>query len=159
MKYIFILSSFFISTTLLSQIKNDRHILYEDLKTKYQAATESRCDTFRTHVNDESTREKIRFLNKDFSTTAFSRSTSSAYWHFIANDTENQRMHIGMVSILFNNEKEKKVAIEKIESSKRTNFKVKLLTKFKVRESKNELLIIFTETVHNKSTSDFWKTI
>lgn len=159
MKYLFIILSFSIPTSLSAQVDIKQHVLYEEIKTKYQSDVSNNCDTFKTHFNDEEAKGRVSFLNNDFSTTLFSKNSSVAYWCCNTIDKENKRMHIGVISILFNSEKERKAAIEKIESAKRANFKVKLLTRFKVKASKRELLIIFTETVRNKSTVIFWEKI
>jgi hypothetical protein len=159
MKYLFIILGLFIAASLFAQVDVKQHVLYEEIKTKYQSDVSNKCDTFKANVNDEEAKGRVDFLNKDFSTRAFSKNNSVAYWYCNTSDSENKRMHIGMISILFNSEKETVAALKKIESAKRTNFKVKLLTKFKVKASKKELLIIFTETVRNKSTAVFWERI
>ena len=159
MRYLFIILSLLIATSLSAQDNVKRHVLYEEIKARYQSDVSNKCDTFKALIDDEEAKGRVDFLNKDFSTRTFSKNSSLAYWHCNTIDSENKRMHIGVISILFNSEKEKEAAFKKIKSANRTNFKVKLLTKFKVKESKKELVIIFTETVRNKSTAVFWKKI
>jgi hypothetical protein len=66
---------------------------------------------------------------------------------------------MGIISILFKSEKEREATVRKIKSAKRTNFKVKLLTRFKLSAAKCELLIIFSETARNKTISTFMEVI
>src|SRR5690606_17034072 len=119
-----------------AQVDVKRHVLYEEVRAKYQSDVSNKCDTFNGHVNDGDAKGRIDFLNKDFSTKIFSKNSSVAYWYCNTIDSENNRMHIGVISLLFSSDKERNAALKKIKSVKRTNFKVKLLTKFKVKVSK-----------------------
>lgn len=155
MKYLFIILSFSITSSIYAQGDTKQHVLFKEIKEKYEAEITNQCDTFKSHFNDKEAIGRINFLNKDFSTTLFSKYSSVGYWYCNANDSENKRMNIGIISILFKSEKDREVVEKKIKSAKRENFKVKLLTRFKLNASKCELLIIFSETVRNKSTATF----
>jgi hypothetical protein len=155
MKYLLIILSFSITSLIYAQGDTKQHILFKEIKEKYETEITNQCDTFKSHFNDKEAIGRINFLNKDFSTTLFSKYSSVGYWYCNANDSENKRMNIGIISILFKNEKDREVVEKKIKSVKRRNFKVKLLTRFKLNASKCELLIIFSETVRNKSTATF----
>jgi hypothetical protein len=157
MKYTLVILIYFYATPLFAQVDETQHILFKEIKTKYQVDISNNCDTFKVYFNDTETASRVSFLNKDFSTTLFSNNSSVEYWFCNANDIDNKRMHLGIISIVFKSEKEREAVLKKIISVGRTNFKTKLLTKFKVKYSKRELVIFFTETVRNKSTSAFWE--
>jgi hypothetical protein len=133
-----------------------RHVWFEDVKTKFQSKVTNQCDTIRTHLNDNATRERIAFLNKDFSTDLFSRNNSVAYWYCNAYDNNNKRIHFEIVSMLFKTEKDRDAALQKIKSTGRTNLKVKLLTMFKVKTFDKELIIAYSETSKHKVLAPFW---
>jgi len=157
MKYLFIILSFSITSLIYAQGDTKQHVLFEEFKEKYETEITNQCDTFKSHFNDKVSIGRIDFLNKDFSTTLFSKYSSVGYWYCNANDSENRRMHIGIISILFKNIKDREVVEKKIKSAKRKNFRVKLLTNFELNASKCELLIVFSETVRNKSTAAFFE--
>lgn len=154
MRY-FLIFIFSITFSTYEQVDTDQHLLFKKFTEKYKTEITNQCDTFQTHFNDKEAIDKINYLNKDFSTSLFSKFRSVGYWFCNANDNESKRMNIGIISILFKNEKDREIIENKIRSTKRTNFKVKLLTRFKLKASKCELLIIYSETVRNKSTATF----
>lgn len=153
MKYLLILVAFFIKNFAYAQVDSNPHVLFEKIKHMYQAEVAS-CDSFVPHINDKEAKGRIDFLNKDFSTTVFNKFNSVSYWSCSSIDSNKRKMHIGLISILFKNEAEREAAERKIKAAGRPNFKVKLLTRFKLNVSKNELLIIYSET-RNKTTSEF----
>jgi hypothetical protein len=132
------------------------HTLLEDIKAKFQTEVTHQCDTNKTHLNDKLANGRISFLNKDFSTTLFSKNSSVAYWYCNAYDNDNKRTHFEMVSIIFKTDKERDAALERINSTERDNFKLKLLTRFKVKTFENGLLIVYTEINGNKVLEPFW---
>lgn len=147
--------TFLTSVNALSQSDN-LHVLFEDVKTNFQANITHQCDAIKTHFNDRETKERVDFLNRQFSTTAFSRNSSVAYWYCNTYDNDNKRLHFEIVSIVFKTGKERDAALAQTNKEGRTIFKLKLLTRFKVKSLKNELLIAYTET-QNKRLAPFWE--
>jgi hypothetical protein len=133
-----------------------RHVLFEDVKIKFQSKVTNQCDTIKTHLNDSATKARIAFLNKDLSTDLFSRNNSVTYWYCNSYDNDNKRIHFEIVSILFKTDKDRDAALQKINSSGRTNLRLKLLTMFKVKTFGKELIIAYSETSKNKVLAPFW---
>jgi hypothetical protein len=133
-----------------------RHVLFEDVKINFQTKVTNQCDTIKTHVNDNETKKRIAFLNKDFSTDLFSRNNSVAYWYCNTYDNDNKRIHFEIVSILFKTDKDREAALARINSAGRTNLKVKVLTRFKVKTFDKELIIAYSETTKHKVLIPFW---
>lgn len=117
------------------------------------------CDTFQIHMYDKTSKKMLEFLSHDFKTDLFNNAKEFRYWYCNANDAESKRMHFGIVSVVFENENDMVALTKKIKSLQRTNFKVKVLTSFKVLKNKKELLILFSETVRQKKVNAFFKSL
>jgi hypothetical protein len=152
--FIFILT-FLASVNAFSQ-SAELHVLFEDVKAKLQSEVTHQADTVKTHFNDRETKQRIAFLNRQFSTTTFSKNSSVAYWYCNAYDNDNKRLHFEIVSMVFKTNKERDAALAQINKKGREIFKLKVLTRFKVKTSQNELLIAYTET-QNKRLAPFWE--
>lgn len=158
MRYFFIFI-FSIKFSTYENVEINQHLLFNEFTQKYKSEITNQCDTVQAHFNDKEAIDKINYLNKDFSTSLFSKYRSVGYWFCNAIDNENKRMNIGIISILFKNETDREIIENKIRSTKRNNFKVKLLTRFQLKASNCELLIIYSETVRNKSTATFFRNL
>jgi hypothetical protein len=86
-------------------------------------------------------RERLAFLNSDFETAAFSKACAVKCTDFL---TQSGR-HLGIINIGICND-DKMRCLRAIRQSQRSNFKIKVLTVFKVIEHQNELVIIYSET-------------
>lgn len=147
----------FVQTKKLAVQEPDRrHVLFEDVKTKFQSNVTNQCDTIKTHLNDNATKERIAFLNKDFSTDLFSKNNSVAYWYCNTYDSDNKMIHFEIVSILFKTDKDRDAALKKIKSAGRTSLIIKVLTRFKVKTFEKELIIAYSETSKHKVLAPFW---
>lgn len=132
--------------------QDNQHVLFEDIKAKFQNEVTHACDSIKTHFNDQQTKGRIAFLNKDFSTTLFSKNSSVAYW-CCWDYNDYRKPHFEIVSIIFKTDKDRDAALAKINASGRTGFIVKMPTRFKVKTFEHGLLIAHSET----STSEVMK--
>lgn len=136
-------------------VPDNQHVLFEDIKAKFQNEVTHQCDSIRTHFNDQQTKGRIAFLNKDFSTNLFSKNSSVAYW-YCRDFNDYKKPHFEIVSILFKTDKDRDAALAKINASGRTNFIVKVLTTFKVKTFEHGLLIAYSETATSEMLKPFW---
>lgn len=137
-------------------VPDHQHTLLEDIKAKFQTEVSHLADTVKTHFNDKQTKNRIAFLNKDFSTALFSKSSSVAYWYCFTRDAESKLLQFEMVSMLFKTDKERDAALDRINASGRTNLKVKVLTRFKVKTFEKGLLIAYSESTLREDLKPFW---
>ena len=62
MKYLFLILSFFITIFLYAQADIMQHVLFEEIKAKYEADVTNQCDTVKAHFNDKEAIGRISFL-------------------------------------------------------------------------------------------------
>lgn len=103
-------------------------------------------ESSKVHNNPVSPKERISFLNNDFSTKDFLLSCEVKCSDFAIEGG----FHFGVIDIGLE-KKDKAKCLKAIKSSLRQNFKVKVLTKFKVIEKANELIIMYTETPYDRT--------
>ncbi|HEY9044503.1 MAG TPA: hypothetical protein VIN08_01345 [Ohtaekwangia sp.] len=119
--------------------------LLDSVLSKFQSIASQIKDT--AYVDNKiSVKERIAFLNKDFNTSNFSKACEIRCTDFFLKNT----LHLGIIDIALG-EIDKDRCVEVIKNVKRQNFKTKVLTRFKIIEKPNELVIMYSETPFNST--------
>ncbi|PKQ45183.1 hypothetical protein CSW08_09195 [Confluentibacter flavum] len=128
--------------------------ILNDFTTKYL----SKLNSYDIVDNETTSKLNLEFLNNDFNTNAFSQFCSLKRCNFQVKYSENS-LQLGIIEITFNSSFDLKNAKRIVEESKRTNFKLKVLTKFIFLEKENSLIFVFSETPHNSLLCSFFDEI
>ena len=105
------------------------------------------------HHNDEITQDMTDFLNRDFETKAFSRNTDITCEDIIFT-LDGAKNHIGFVVVSFPSARGAVNAIKAATSIGRKNFKIMVLTVFRVFRLDNHFIIVYSETPRNAAVID-----
>jgi hypothetical protein len=130
-----------------------RATLLDSIVTQLKSNSTQLTDNTYIRNNPVDVKERIDFLNSDFGTKSFARACEVRCADF----TVENKFHFGIIDMgIQANDKNK--CLQAIKSSLRYNFKTKVLTKFKVIERMNELVIIYSETPHDPAIEKIFST-
>lgn len=115
----------------------------------------SKLNSYDVVDNETTSKLNLEFLNNDFNTDAFSQFCSLKGCNFQVKYSGNS-LQMGIIEVAFNSSFDLKNAKRIVEESRRTNFKLKVLTKFIFLEKENSLIFIFSETPHNRLICTFF---
>ncbi len=131
---------------------NCKATLLDSIITQVKKNSVPQISTTQIQSNHVGVKDRIEFLNTDFATKAFSKACEVKCTDFRVGD----EFHLGIIDIgIQTNDKNKCLNI--IKKSQRRNFKTKVLTRFKVIDKKDELVIIYSETFRNPNIEKLFK--
>lgn len=96
-------------------------------------------------MNKVDPKERIDFLNRDFNTSAFSNACEVRSVDVRVGD----ELYFGIIDIGMRKE-QKERCVRAVKAAHRQNFNLKVLTRFKMFERENEIVIIYSETPHDE---------
>lgn len=109
------------------------------------------------NVNNAIAKQRIDFLNKDFNTENFSTAKTVSYINYLSTEN-NERIHLGVIALEFDSCDDMDKSYSSVVSSKRTNFMVKVLTRFIVLKRGKNIIFIYSETPFQDNVRAFMKT-
>ncbi len=98
--------------------------------------------------------KSVNFLNSDFKTTVFSQVCKFRSVDFRVNGGA----HLGIFDMGFQSNDLSR-CLKAVKATNRQNFETKVLTRFKIIERQNELIIIYTETPYDEITQEFFNQV
>ena len=141
---------------------SDQSVAGEDYFTRqviHQFSEQSKIqiDEKSIHANDDLAKQRIEFLNKDFKTDSFNNAASVSYLNYLSAE-DNERIHLGVIGLSFHSCNELNQSYLSVTSSNRSNFMVKVLTRFIVLKRDKSLIFIYSETPFHGEVRSFMKT-
>ena len=97
----------------------------------------------------------IQFLNEDFRTNVFNKFCFMEYSNF--QFLQKGSAQLGFINISFQTDRDLVKAASIIRKTKRSNFKLEVLTRFKLITKNNSLILIFSETPSNSLITKYFK--
>jgi len=108
-------------------------------------------------TDDAIAKQRIEFFNNDFKTDSFTKATSISYLNYLSTQ-ENDPIHLGVASLEFKTCNELDKAYRSVIASNRSNFMVKVLTRFIVLKREKTLIFIYSETPFQNDIRSFMNT-
>ena len=107
------------------------------------------------HRNDEFAEDLIKFLNRDFETHGFDKRTEIICADILYT-VDGNKEHFGFAVVTFPDQEDAKRAFKAVKSVGRENFKVKVLTVFRVFQVNRHFVILYSESPLSQHTTNIF---
>lgn len=123
----------------------------------FSQQTKIPIDETSIHTGDAIAKQRIEFFNKDFKTDNFSNATTVSYMNYLSTQ-DKEPIHLGVASLEFSNCTDLEKSYSSVTSSNRSNFMIKVLTRFIVLKRDKTLIFIYSETPFQSDVRTFMNT-